>query len=432
MYFPFSLRRRWGELSVYSFILLASLTFFLIQLTTWALPQFALLQEFTRTKGVVKETRIATKTVDGSSVYRPEVRIVYTVKETTYDRWTFDFKALEEKSGFVVQRTVAESAIQPFADGLTIDCWYSVEHPDCVVVSWKIPVWGWLFLFLSLCLAVFGLVGLIGSLRRGAVSDERQAAGIAKPKPLFFVESSPSSFQPTIPDNRSIGESPGTHLAFRLPIEAQPFVPLIGLTLFALAWNLVAGGVMLHSWLSPLENWSDHVFGIALRCIFWGVGLMLLVAVFHRIFLTFGIGPTLLEISDHPLYPGRRYRLLLMQSGTLRFRELTVAVVCEEIARFHQGTDTMTSHKEVFRQPLFSRTDFEATSGVPMEQEFFLQLPLGAMHSFRRENNEIRWRIGVFVQVVGWPDIHREYPIIVQPHDIGAAASEGNGTLIAP
>ena len=179
---------------------------------------------------------------------------------------------------------------------------------------------------------------------------------------------------------------------------------------------------MLHSWFHPLADWSDHVFGSILRVIFCGVGLVLLIAVFHRILLTFAIGPTLLEISDHPIYPGRRYRLLLLQSGVLRFRELVVAIVCVEIARFHQGTDTITSRKEVFRQPLFSRTDFETTASVPLEQEFFLQLPLGAMHSFRRENNEIQWRIDVFAQLVGWPDIHRDCQVIVQPHGIGAAA----------
>ena len=428
MYVPFSLRRHRGELSVYSFILLASLTFFLIQLTTWALPRFALLQEFHRTKGDVKETRIATKIIDGVPVYRPEVRIIYTVKGVTHDRWGFDFKTFEKTGGFVTQRTVAEWALRPFDNGLKVDCWYSLEQPDRVVVVWKVPIWGWLFLFLSLCLAIFGLIGLIHSLRRGAVSDEHKAAKIAQPKPLFVGESPRLSLQPTVPDNRSVDESPGTHLAFRLPIETQSFIPLIGLTLFAIAWNLVAGGVMLHSWLNPLDSWSDRIFGSLLRGIFWGVGLVLLVAVFRRILLTFGIGPTLLEISDHPIHPGRRYRMLLLQPGVLRFRELTVSVVCEEIARFHQGTDTITTRKEVFRRSLFSRTDFATTAGIPIEQEFFLQLPLGAMHSFRQANNEIRWGIDVFAQVVGWPDIRRDYLIIVHPHDIDMDA-DGSGSL---
>ena len=428
VYFPFSLRCRWGELLVYSFILLASLTFFLIQLTTWVLPQLALVHEFNRTKGVVKETRVATQTIDGNPVYRPEVRIVYSVKEEDYDTWAFDFKTLEERNGFVAQRATAESAIQPFTNGLTVDCWYSIEHPDRVVVSWKVPLWGWSFLFLSLCLVVVGLIGLISSLRQDVVSDEHKA--VREAKPLFASTSPRLLSQQTIPDNRLIAESPGTHLAIRLPIETQPFIPLIGLMLFAIAWNLVAGGVMLHSWLNPLDNWSDHVFGSVLRGIFLCVGLVLLASAFHRILLTFGIGPTLLEISDHPIYPGRRYRMLLMQSGVLRFRELTVDVVCEEIARFHQGTDTMTSRKEVFRQSLFSRADFETTPGVPLEQEFFLQLPLGVMHSFRQENNEIRWRIDASAQVVGWPNTCRDYPIIVQPHDIGSATSEGNATLV--
>ncbi len=432
MRFPFSFcrrlrRRRWGELTAYSFILLASLTFFLIQFTTWAVPQVAQLQEFVPARAIVKETRVFSKTVDGSTVYRPEVLIDYGVKGTSYERWAFSRKTLDEKNGFVPKRETAEAAILPFTIGKEIDCWFNAEHPEQVVVSWDIPIWGWFFLFLSLCLTVLGIVGTIRSLRHNVVSDERKAAEYSSPKPLFFSESVRFSDQPTVPDIRSIGESPGTHLAFRLPLGTQPLFPLIGLTIFGIAWNVVAGGVMLHSFWNPVNDWSDRVFGSVLRGIFWGVGLLLLAAAFHRILLTFGIGPTVLEVSDHPVYPGRRYRLRLMQSGVLRFRELTVSVVCEEIARFHQGTDTITSRKEVFRQALFSRSDFETAAGTPLEHEFFLQLPLGAMHSFRQENNEILWKINVFANLVGWPDIHRDCPIIVQPPYGNDTVSEGSG-----
>ena len=415
VYSPWWRRHRWGELSVYSFILFASLTFFLIQLTTWAVPWLARSQEFARTKAVVNETRISIKNVEGVTVYRPEVRIAYSVEETPYDLWTFDWKTLEEKNTFTTKRTNAEAALRPFVIGKEIDCWYRWEHPGQAVVSRTFPIWGVLFLLLSFSLTVLGIGGMVRSLRHNIASDERKAAATAKSQPLFFGETVRSSDQPTVPDLRLIAESPGTHLAFRLPIGTQPLFPLFGLTLFAVAWNVIAWAVMLHSFLNPLEDWSDRVFGGILRGIFCGVGLLLVVAVFHRLLLTFGIGPTVLEISDHPIYPGRRYRLLLLQSGVLRFRELTVAVVCEETARFHQGTDTITSRKEIFRQTLFSRTDFETTSNAPLEQEFFLQLPLGAMHSFRRENNEIVWKIDVFAKVIGWADIHRDCAVIVQP-----------------
>ena len=416
-------RHRWGELSVYSFILLASLTFFLIQLTTWGAPRFAQLQEFARTKAIVKETRIATKTVEGTTVYRPEVRIAYLVDEILYDRWTFDLKTLEEEHGFTSRRTTAESALLPFAIGKEIDGWYRLGDPNQAVVSWTFPIWGLLFLLLSLCLTVLGLVGVIRFLRQDIVSNERKAA--TNPQPLFFIEANRSKDLPTVPDIRSISESPGTHLAFRLPIGTHPLFPLVGLVLFGIAWNVVAWAVMFHSFLHPLDEWSDQIFGSALRSIFCGVGLLLLAAVFHRILLTFGVGPTVLEISDHPIHPGRRYRLRLHQAGILRFRELAVAVVCEETARFHQGTDTITSRKEVFRQPMFSRVDFETSADVPLEQEFFLQLPLGAMHSFRRENNEIQWKIDVFIKLIGWPNIHRSCSIVVMPTSISDGGADG-------
>ncbi len=433
--FPFSFfgwlrQRRWGEAFVYSFILFGSLSFLGIQLTTWAIPQLNLYQEFAPVSGTVLETRIESEERDGLTVYRPEVRIEYTVGGNKHELWTFDIKTLQGRGGFVSQRKNAEKAIAPYVVGKERRCWYFLEDPTKGIVQWTIPIWGWFFLALSCCLAVLGTVGLARSLRQDYLSDERRVAQRTSKNvsPLQWLgESVKRSKCPTVPDIKAISESPGTHLALRLPTDSQPLFPLIGLTLFGLAWNIVAWSVMVHSFFNPVEHWSDHVFGIILRAVFCGVGIILFAAVIHQVLLAFGFRPTVLEISDHPIYPGRRYRMLLLQSGVIRFQELTIAVVCEEIARFHQGTDTITSRKEVFRQTLFSRTDFETTADAPLEQEFFLQLPLGAMHSFRQENNEILWKIDVFAKLVGWNEIRRECPIVVDPLMHNDLTMEGGG-----
>ncbi|NJO14086.1 MAG: hypothetical protein HC870_02780, partial [Rhizobiales bacterium] len=55
-----------------------------------------------------------------------------------------------------------------------------------------------------------------------------------------------------------------------------------------------------------------------------------------------GIGPTLVEISDYPFYPGRVYRLFLSQGGRLTINSLEVLLVCDEKATYQQGTNTRT------------------------------------------------------------------------------------------
>ena len=50
-----------------------------------------------------------------------------------------------------------------------------------------------------------------------------------------------------------------------------------------------------------------------------------------------------------------------------------------------------------------------------MECDF--SVPPGGMHSFKSENNEVRWSLEVKGDVVGWPDFKRAFPVIVYPND---------------
>ena len=155
--------------------------------------------------------------------------------------------------------------------------------------------------------------------------------------------------------------------------------------------------------------------------LFFLLGLGAIVWVINLVMTALGVGATLLELSDHPIIPGRSYRLYLMQLGVFRIRDFSVAIVCEEIARFRQGTDTITTHKEVFRKTLFQKTDFETLPDAPLVEEMRFSLPYGAMHSFFTEHNEIRWKINVRADIPQWPSLNRDSPIIVRPSPIVAS-----------
>jgi hypothetical protein len=419
---------RWGEPIFFSIILITGVVVFCIQLWTWAIPQLTFYQEFVASHGTIIETKVAEMTIDSVSVFRPEVLLEHQVQGVFYRVWTFDFRTLQPKEGFAANRQLAESLLLRFQTGQLTECWYRTGHPEEAVVVWKNSVWGWFFLLLSFSLIVSGLVGFVQSCRLITVSEERKAARAKSVSPLQSLTGNSRRVDwSTVPDIRIINESPGTHLAFRLPIGNQPIFPLVGMTLFTLAWFIVSFGIMFHSFIYPEENRSDQVIGIVFRGLFCGVGIILLVSVMHRLFLAFRLGLTLLEISDHPLYPGRRYRVLLQQSGVLRFDHFSVDLICEEIARFRQGTDTVTNRKDVFRQTMFSRNDFETTHDLPLHQEFFFQLPIDAMHSFRHENNEIFWKIDLYAKIVGEPEICRECPIVVRPVVLNDLTLEGGG-----
>ena len=411
---------RWGEALAFLTMLIVGVVIFVLQLVTWAVPQLTLYQEFVPSRGIILDKRIAEQTFGTEVRYRPEVLLDHAVDGRNYRVWTFDHHTLRPQEGFTIHRELAESALERFAVGQWTHCWYRVNYPEQAIVIWEISIWGWFLLLLSFSLIILGLVGLPQSFRLLAVSKERQAALLTLPKPY-------ASDWATIPDIRGINESPGTHLAYRLPLGHRPIFPLIGQTVFAAAWMIIALVILIQSFFDTTGDWMDQLLNILFRGLFCGIGVALCWAAVRHFWMTFRVAPTLLELSDHPIYPNRKYRVLLHQDGVLTFQHLAIDLVCEEIARFHQGTDTVTNRLDVFRQTIFSRSDFSTTPDSPLHEEFYLQLPEGAMHSFRQRNNEVAWKLEFTAQLLGWSELRRDCPIVVRPGLFSDITMEGNG-----
>ena len=405
---------RWSEALAFSTILIVGIVIFILQLNTWAIPKLTLYQEFVPSYGIVADIRIAEMSIGAETRYRPELLLEHTVDGQIYRVWTFDYNTLRPKDGFVPSREMAEAALEPFSIGQQTNCWYRMNHPEQAIVVWEFYVWGWFLLLLSFSLIVLGVIGLPQSFRLLSVSKERRAA-------VFLSQAKRSKIPPrtadwpTIPDIRSINESPGTHLSYRLPLGHRPIFPLVGQTLFAITWMITAFVILIQSFFDASDAWLDYILNILFRGVFCGVGIALFYGVVRQLLITFRVAPTLLELSDHPVYPGRKYRILLHQDGILQFQHLSVDLVCEEITRFHQGTDTVTHRQDVFRQTIFSRADFSTKPDSPLHEEFFLYLPEGAMHSFRQKNNEVAWKLEFVAQLKGWSELRRDCPIVVRP-----------------
>jgi len=384
------------------------------------LPQWKMLSESMAVDCTVLETRIEERVEESATLYRPEIRIRFTAGEETVVIWTYDADTLTQSGGFSTNRKIAEQVVAQFEAGKTYTCWYRPNKPEKAVLKRETSVWGWYFLAIPVCLMLFGFCGIGWSLRIFSVSEERRAAPAGKNKnsPLALMGGTSPPLFPTVPDSRIINESPGTSLAYRLPTTSLPSIRLVVLTVFTVVWNTIAWTILVwslyHSSGTRQELFYSTMFGL----LFCGFGLLLVTWILRDLLTAFGIGPTLFEISDHPIYPGRKYRVLVIHTGVLRFRSLNIHLICEEVARFRQGTDTITSRKEVYSQPLFYREDFETTRNEPLRQEFLMRLPHGAMHSMVLDHNEIAWKIVLRADLLNWPELHCECPVIVLPYAV--------------
>ena len=68
---------------------------------------------------------------------------------------------------------------------------------------------------------------------------------------------------------------------------------------------------------------------------------------FQQLAFLVGIGPTSIEISHYPFYPGASYRLLLTQGSHMDLQYLKLMLACDEQATYRQGTDVRTEVRRV-------------------------------------------------------------------------------------
>jgi len=285
-------------------------------------------------------------------------------------------------------------------------------------------LWSWLTLAIPVSFILIGVGGLIHAVTTWGKSAERRAA-IAKRaaliSPFDVARQADVSSLPNVPQPAGITDSPGTTLAYRLPIVAASGWKLVGGLAACLGWNGIVAVFACWAIGSILEGRPDWLLTV-LVIPFLVVGGGIIVYFLRYAWVVTTVGPTLVEISEQPLYPGKRYELFISQTGRLTMKSLEVFLACEEQATFHQGTNTRRETLRVYEQPVFRREQFDVRHGVPFEARLLFDIPVGAMHSFKSARNEIGWKIVVKGDVAGAPTFTRSFPVIVCP-----ASTRSNG-----
>ena len=276
--------------------------------------------------------------------------------------------------------------------------------------------WMWLIGIVLASLITIGAGGFVYTILLVGTTAERRRALAKKATDIDLLTDalpSPRDF-PNVPRDANHTNSPGIKLAYRLPIIHSPSWQLLGLGIFSLLWNGMLSVLIL---LAIGKHWANEPdwYLSALTVPFSAIGAISLYYWLRHLLLSTAIGPTSLEISDHPINPGESYRVYLTQAGRLRVQSLSVTLVCEEEATYRQGTDTRTERRRVHEQVVFSRQDFEIMPELPYEQEFDVMFPPTVMHSFQSDHNAVQWRVVVQGVVEKWSNYERVFPLVVFP-----------------
>ncbi len=400
-----------GESLFFAFLLAIGSVFLVVLLAKWVVPEWRANHEFIEQAAIVLDKRIAEdRDSDGKLVFRPEARIEYEVNNRQLQTWTYDVAR-----AWLSSREDAQRMLDRIDVGREYYCWYDPLDPTRAVLVRGYSWWFWLLLLVPAGFIVIGGIGLIHALWQWGKSSEHLAARGQLGRIDFLEELHTTSKDfPAIPSDTDLTNSPGTHLKYRLPIHTSQGWRLFTATTACLLWNGIVAMfivVAIHKHWRGEAEWRLDLFIVP----FMIVGGFLIYYFVRELLIATGVGPTLLEISGHPLWPGKTYQLFFEQSGHLTINRLEVTLECEELSTYRQGTDARTDRRLVYCQQLFRTDNVEIRPAEPFSATCELPIPLGVMHSFKADHNEVQWKLVVCGHPEGWPDFERRFPVVVYP-----------------
>ncbi len=274
----------------------------------------------------------------------------------------------------------------------------------------------WLSVVVLASLVLTGTGGLIWTVVHARTSAERRTAiagRAADLDPLSGGLPLPNDY-PAIPRGETLFDSPGVRLRYRLPCSTSPTWSLLAIGTLSLMVNgLIAGLIVV------LLN------GVVAERTPWLLLLLLIPLTYGAVKLTWfflqtlseavRIGPTSVEVSDLPFYPGRRYDLCLVQAGRMSLRSLKLMLSCDESATFREGTDVRIEKRRVSMQKVLQCVPTEVVPGAPFVHQGEMVLAKDVMHSFQAKSNSIRWNLIVQGELEKGGHFEREFPIVVFP-----------------
>jgi hypothetical protein len=405
-----------GDGVFHASLTLAGLLFGGLLLSGVAVPEWRINHHFAPTsctilgKGLLRRSPARPSAV--TATWQPCLRVRYRVDERELEAWS-----RPPRSSLTSERDEALERLASWQLGDTVTGWYDPDDPGTIVLERGFNWWMWLLtLLLPGALVAFGGSGLARAIHRWGRSEERCAVptrltGILDP---LAAARRQSRHHPGIPPCDDMTNSPGTVLAYRLPIESPESWSLLGFGLFALLWNTVLVLLAIGAGVDLLGGRADWWL-LSLLVPFAAVGVAAIVTFSRALLLATAAGTTQLEISAQPLRPGGSYDVLVAQGGSGTLESLTMTLELEEQATFRQGTDTRTERLTLWSQPIRSWTGLALAPGTRFEGRAVFAIPLAAMHSFASEHNAVRWSIVVRGAPARWPAFIRTFPLVVVP-----------------
>jgi hypothetical protein len=382
------------------------------------IPELRANRDFVEHRARLIDKRLDEQPASDGTEYAPRFRLQFTVDERSYLPWaSHDVTDLHTRD-----RERSETLLAKFDVGKEYPCWYDPRNPERVVLARGYRWFSWLMLIVPVPFIAVGFGGLSWVIWNWGKSTERRAVLTQESNRREQIEMTGHAPPfPSVPSPGDVTDSPGTTLAFRLP-TAEPGWNLLGLFLLGIVWNSI---VAIFVWMA-IEGYrrgSPDWFLALMVAPFTVAGAGLVVLFIRQLLMAGKVGPTIVEISEHPLHPGGKYELFIDQSGKHGVERFRVMLVCEEEATYRQGTDARTATRRVYEHEIYCREALAGQPGPGLQMRADLEIPSCAMHSFRSEHNKVCWKLIVSGELARLGEFERSFLLHVYPCRLGSLAA---------
>ena len=267
-----------GEAMFFACLLGFGIAFLALLVARVVVPEWRASHDFQEVTARIDEKKIERSTDrDGNVVFIPKVKIHFDLDGRTYgDIWTYDVSVVnylrsngrDDQWTYNVARTQlsteadARELLDAFELGKDYACWYDPLDPTIAVLVRGYRWWSWMLLLVPVGFILIGGGRLLFTVWHWGRSPEHRAARGQMPKIDLFEEMSAAAKHfPTVPRDRDITNSTGTHLKYRLPTHTSQGWRLLAATVACLIWNGIVVVLMVvairQHWHGQGDWWLD-------------------------------------------------------------------------------------------------------------------------------------------------------------------------------
>ncbi|MEE2642209.1 MAG: hypothetical protein VX768_16385 [Planctomycetota bacterium] len=275
----------------------------------------------------------------------------------------------------------------------------------------------WIRLAVTLLMMGIGGFQTINTILALSVSPERKSAISISASNLDITQAGrkPTEELPSVPRHEFISNSPGVRLQHRLPVNNESLWFFFSITFLCFVLLGVASTLTVLVVNGIIASGSINWVALGMVPIFVIGAIWAIFRFFAQMLEIAAVGPSNVEISQHPLHPGEAYSIFLYQSGLLKFRRIDLVLACFEHVTYQQGTDVRTESRRVSQKRILRIRNLVLDPSKPFEHQCVVRIPEDAMHSFQSPCNMVSWVLILTAVSNRWPRYTRRFPVIVHP-----------------